>query len=99
MLAAALSSDAAGQVFNLGHADALGLGEIAHLVADAAGAGSTVTLVPWPDDAARIDIGSFQGDYSKAKRILSWTPDVGFPDGIADTVSFYRGNPWYLSST
>jgi UDP-glucose 4-epimerase len=91
--------DAAGEVFNLGHPDALGLLQIARVTASAAGAGAAVTTVPWPDDLAAIDIGSFQGDYAKAKRVLGWEPIVGFADGMARTVAFYREHPWYRSST
>jgi len=99
MALAALSPDAAGNVFNLGHDEALGLGTIARLVVDAAGGASTVGSVPWPPDHARIDIGSFRGDFSKAKRVLGWAPEVGFAEGIAATIAFYREHPWYLSST
>jgi nucleoside-diphosphate-sugar epimerase len=95
---AATTPDAVGQVFNLGHPDALELGEIARLVA-AAGGASEVTVVPWPDDLVRIDIGSFWGDFSKAKRVLGWEPDIDFAGGIAATIAFYRDHPWYLSST
>jgi UDP-glucose 4-epimerase len=96
---AALAPDAAGNVFNLGHDDAVELGDIARLVVDAAGSASEITAVPWPADHARIDIGSFRGDFSKAKRVLGWEPQIDLAAGVADTVAFYRANPWYLSST
>jgi UDP-glucose 4-epimerase len=99
MALAALAPDAVGNVFNLGHHDALALGTIARLVVDAAGGASTVGSVPWPADHARIDIGSFRGDFSKAKRVLGWEPDIDFAPGIAGTIAFYREHPWYLSST
>jgi len=75
---AALAPDAVGQVFNLGHPDAAELATIARLVADAAGGQSDVVAVPWPADHARIDIGSFRGDFSKAKRVLGWEPKTNF---------------------
>ena len=96
---AALAPDAVGQVFNLGHPDAAELATIARLVADAAGGQSDVVAVPWPADHARIDIGSFRGDFSKAKRVLGWEPQIDLSTGIADTVAFYRAHPWYRSST
>jgi UDP-glucose 4-epimerase len=96
---AASTPEAAGTVFNLGHDEAVELGAIAQLVVDAAGGTSTITPVPWPADHARIDIGSFRGDFSKAKRVLGWEPRIGLAAGIADTVAFYRARPWYLSST
>jgi UDP-glucose 4-epimerase len=96
---AAVTPDSVGQVFNLGHDDALDLADIARVVSEAAGGASEVTLVPWPDDLVRIDIGSFWGDFSKAKRVLGWEPEIGFRAGMADTIAFYRDRPWYLSST
>jgi UDP-glucose 4-epimerase len=99
LAAAALSPDAVGQVFNLGHPDALALIDIARAVVDATEGTAAVELVPWPAAHQQIDIGSFQGDYSRAKRVLGWEPDVDFVDGITDTVAFYRDHPWYLSPT
>ena len=99
LVLAAVTPDSVGQVFNLGHDDALDLAEIARTVAEVAGGASDVSLVPWPDDLVRIDIGSFWGDFSKAKRVLGWEPEIGFSAGIEATVAFYRENPWYLSST
>jgi UDP-glucose 4-epimerase len=96
---AALTPDAAGNIFNLGHDEAVELGTIAALVVDAAGGASDITTVPWPADHARIDIGSFRGDFSKAKRVIGWEPEIDLATGIADTVAFYRAHPWYLSST
>jgi UDP-glucose 4-epimerase len=98
LVLAAVTPDSVGQVFNLGHDDALDLAQIARIVSDAAGGASNVSLAPWPDALARIDIGSFWGDFSKAKRVLGWEPEVGFAAGMAATIGFYREHPWYLSS-
>ncbi len=99
LAAAASCAAAAGEVFNLGHPDAIGLIDIAKVAMAATGRADGVSTVPWPPHLAQIDIGSFQGDYSKAKRVLGWEPYINLADGIADTVAFYRGRPWYLSST
>lgn len=90
LMRAATCPSAAGEVFNLGHAEALPLSEIAQLTIAAAGGGSTVRCVPWPDELERIDIGSFQGDFTKAREMLDWTPRILFADGIASTVAQYR---------
>jgi nucleoside-diphosphate-sugar epimerase len=90
LLRAATRADAVGEVFNLGHTEALPLAEIARLTILAAGTNSQVTCVPWPDELERIDIGSFQGDFSKAKELLGWTPTTWFADGIATTIDHYR---------
>ena len=57
-------------------------GAIAEAVVAAAGSGS-VESVPWPHDRDAIDIGSYYGDSSKAKRVLGWEPRTSFADGIA----------------
>jgi UDP-glucose 4-epimerase len=97
--AALVHDDAAGEVFNLGHPEALTLADVARLTLDAAGSSAAVGLVPWPDELSRIDIGSFQGDFSKAKRMLGWEPRIAFADGIRTTVRHYRERGWSPSST
>ncbi len=90
MMRASECERSCGEVFNLGHTDALPLTEIAQLTVDAAGSSSTVRCVPWPDELERIDIGSFHGDFSKAGRMLGWAPQIAFADGIASTIAHYR---------
>jgi UDP-glucose 4-epimerase len=96
LLLTALSSEAAGEIFNVGNDERLSLGAIADAVVRAAGSGR-VEHVPWPPDRDAIDIGSYFGDSSKAKRVLGWEPRTTFAEGIARTVAFYRARPqWYL---
>lgn len=99
MIAAATCPEAVGDVFNLGHHESLTLAEIAGRVIDACGSGSKVSCVPWPDGLAKIDIGSFQGDYSKSSDVLGWKPSIGFTEGIRDTIRSYRERAWSPSST
>ncbi len=96
LLLTALAADASGQIFNVGNDERLSLGAIADAVVHAAGSGR-VEHVPWPPDRDAIDIGSYFGDSSKAKRVLGWEPRTAFAEGIARTVAFYRVRPqWYL---
>jgi UDP-glucose 4-epimerase len=96
LLLAANSPDAAGEVFTVGNDERLSLRAIAETVVAAAGAGS-VELAPWPPDRDAIDIGSYFGDASKAKRVLGWSPRVALADGMASTVAFFRAHaPDYL---
>jgi nucleoside-diphosphate-sugar epimerase len=67
----------------------LSLRAIAEEVVAAAGSGS-IESVPWPHDRDAIDIGSYYGDSSKAKRVVGWEPRTSFADGIARTIEFYR---------
>ena len=96
LLLAALAPDAPGQIFNVGNDERLSLRTIAEAVVAAAGTGR-IEHVPWPPDRDAIDIGSYFGDSSKAKRVLGWEPRTPFAEGIARTLAFYRSRPqWYL---
>ena len=81
-----------GEIFNVGNDERLSLGAIADAVVRAAGTGR-VEHVPWPPDRDAIDIGSYFGDSSKAKRMLGWEPRTSFAEGIERTVAFYRTRP------
>lgn len=98
ILLAASTPAAVGQVFNLGHPQAVTLHDVAATLIDIAGRG-TYRTVPWPADHERIDIGSFHGDFGKARRELGWQPAVDFATGARRTIAFYREHEWYLSST
>ena len=62
-----------GQVLNLGDEHPVSLLELVELLLDVAGGGSC-TLVPFPPERKRIDIGDFYADITKAKTVLGWTP-------------------------
>jgi UDP-glucose 4-epimerase len=95
LLTAAANPDASGQIFNVGNDEHLSLRAIADTIVHAAGSGR-VELVPWPPDRDAIDIGSYFGDSSKAKRMLGWEPSTSFADGMARTIEFYRARrQWY----
>jgi UDP-glucose 4-epimerase len=91
LLLTARSTEAPGEVFNVGNDERLSLRALAEAIVTAAGTGS-VESVPWPHDRDAIDIGSYYGDSSKAKRLLGWEPRTSFVDGIARTVEFYRSH-------
>lgn len=92
---AATTPDAVGEIFNVGNDEHLELRVIADEVVRAAGTGR-VEFVPWPPDRDAIDIGSYFGDSSKAKRVLAWQPRTTFREGIERTIAFYRARPtWY----
>lgn len=45
-----------------------------------------------PDQVMRL-----QADVSALHRDLGWEPGVGLEEGIADTVAWYRANPWIFA--
>jgi UDP-glucose 4-epimerase len=96
LLLAALAPDAPGQLFNVGNDEHLELRALAQAIVDAAGSGR-IEHVDWPSDRDAIDIGSYFGDSSKAKRMLGWEPRTTFGQGIEQTIAFYRSRlPWYV---
>lgn len=98
-LLAATHDRCVGEVYNVGHRTDHSLAEIAELVSLAAGSAGGVEFVPWPADLARIDIGSFHTDGTRMHAATGWDAQIEFAEGIASTIAFYRGHPWYLSST
>lgn len=99
LVQAATVPAAAGEVFNIGDAVVHTLREVAEALVAAAATGATITTTPWPAERARIDIGDFGTDATKAGAVLGWAPTVELGEGLAATVAFYREHPWYLSST
>jgi UDP-glucose 4-epimerase len=103
LVASAVQPAAVGEIMNLGATEPASLRQIAeHIVAAVAEAGgprADVVSVPWPEERARIDIGSAVCDSSKAKRLLGWEAGIDLATGVARTVAFYRERSWYLSST
>ncbi|HSJ91817.1 MAG TPA: NAD-dependent epimerase/dehydratase family protein, partial [Ilumatobacter sp.] len=98
-LLASVDDRAVGHVFNVGHPSTYALHEIASMIVAAAGSTGGVRLVPWPDDHARIDIGSFHTGSARIAEVLGWRATIELDAGIRDTIAFYREHACYLSST
>jgi UDP-glucose 4-epimerase len=88
-LLAGASDRAVGRVFNLGHPEPVSLRELTETLLDVAGGGS-FTTVPFPEDRARIDIGSVYADATRIGDELGWKPRVPLRDGLARMVGYYR---------
>jgi UDP-glucose 4-epimerase len=80
---------AVGEVFNLGHPEPVTVRQFAELLLDVTGGGS-LRERPFPQDRARIDIGSVFADYSKIRERLGWEPRVGLREGLERMVDYYR---------
>jgi UDP-glucose 4-epimerase len=80
---------AVGEVFNLGHPEPVTVRQLAELLLDVAGGGS-LRERPFPDDRARIDIGSVYADYGKIRDRLGWEPRIGLREGLKRMVDYYR---------
>ncbi|MEO7370605.1 MAG: NAD-dependent epimerase/dehydratase family protein, partial [Ilumatobacteraceae bacterium] len=98
-LIAATAQAAIGRVFNVGNVADHSLAEIAATTIDATDSSGGLQLVPWPADHQRIDIGSFHTDGTTIAEVLGWKATTDLESGLRATATFYRGHPWYLSST
>lgn len=84
-----LRDEANGEVYNLGDSRAVSLGELARLLTELNGGGS-YDFVPFPDDRKSIDIGDYQGDYTKIRNAFGWEPAVSLEEGLQRSLAFYR---------
>jgi nucleoside-diphosphate-sugar epimerase len=94
LLRAAVSSEADGQLFNLGDHEQISLRELASLLVEINGSGN-YELVPFPDDRKAIDIGDYYADFRKIDEVLGWSPQVTLENGLKQTLEFYRANQGY----
>jgi UDP-glucose 4-epimerase len=98
-LLASTAPQAIGRVFNVGNVIDHSLAEIASAVIDTTASDGGLRLVAWPEDHQRIDIGSFHTDGTTIAETLGWKATTTLDVGLRETATFYRGHPWYLSST
>jgi dTDP-glucose 4,6-dehydratase len=71
---------------NLGNPYELTVRELATVIADAAGSGSTVVYKPLPEDDPKIR----RPDTTRARTVLGWEPQVPFADGLRVTMDYFR---------
>lgn len=91
LLLAAESDDCCGEVLNLGSSQVFSLSQTAAVFLDLHPNGQ-INYVPFPPNRKSIDIGDYQGDYSRIQKILGWSPKISFKDGMRKTIDFYKEN-------
>jgi UDP-glucose 4-epimerase len=91
LLLSGKTAEADGQIFNLGHPQPTSVAGFAETLLDVAG-GGTVRDVPFPQDRARIDVGSVHADFTKIRNELGWEPRTSLREGLARTVAYYRAH-------
>jgi UDP-glucose 4-epimerase len=97
IVGAALAPNVVGEIINVGNTTSWSLREIASTMIDAAGTSSQLRFAEFPPHLARIDIGDFGCDVSKALTLLGWKPEISLEEAVERTITFYRQYPWYLS--
>ena len=83
-----LRSDHPGPV-NLGNPHEVSVLDLARTVTRLCGSASPVTFVPRPEDDPHVR----RPDVALAREVLGWEPAVGFEDGLARTIAWFRTHP------
>jgi UDP-glucose 4-epimerase len=89
LLLAAITPEAAGQTMNVGSGKPVSLLEIATALIEITGKGN-IDYVPFPEDAARIEIGDYVAETSKIQRVLNWQPAVPLREGLERSVRYFQ---------
>ncbi len=89
LMLAAVMDDANGQVFNLAGYSSISLNELARLLVELNG-GGRFEIRPFPPERERVDIGDYYADYSLVQKTLGWQPRITHPEGLAQTLDYYR---------
>ena len=87
LLSAAAHPATAGRVYNLGTREPVRLSRLAEVLIATHG-GGRIEYVPFPAERARIDIGDYQGDFSRIHDELAWSPRVSLCAGLRQTLAF-----------
>lgn len=88
-LLAAASDAADGKVFNLGGECRVSLKDLADLLVDVNGEGD-YTLMNYPAERKRIDIGDYYANFDRIRKDLGWEPTVTLKQGLTITLEYYR---------
>jgi nucleoside-diphosphate-sugar epimerase len=89
LLLTVISGKSTGQIYNLGSLEPIRLLDLARLMIEIFGTGR-YELRPFPPERLLIDIGNYQGNYSKIRTELGWQPKISLREGLARTFEYYR---------
>jgi len=85
------AEDSVGQIYNLGSREIVSLREFVELLLKLCPKAS-YSLVPFPEEAKRIDIGDYFGSFDKLRSATGWEPRIPLAEGLRRTVAYYREN-------
>ena len=91
LLDLAVTPEAEGQVFNIGHDSPSDFLTLAETILAEAGAGQ-IAFTPFSPERKAQEPGDFYTDIAKISRVTGWRPVTGLADGVARTLEFYRQN-------
>ena len=96
LLKCAITTEAYGEVYNVGSGKGISFRELAETIVTVAGTGS-VTYVPFTRERKEVEPGDYVANIRKIRRAVGWSPKISLEVGIRKTVEFYRtyrGHYW-----
>lgn len=96
LLLSGMMEESEGKIMNLGEPNPVSLLDIVKLMVEINGAGK-YRIVPFPETQKKIDIGHYYSDFSRAKEILGWSPQISVKEGLTRTIEYYKkyGEDYY----
>lgn len=88
-LLAGADEHANGEAFNLGGAEIFNHLDFVETLIKIAGSGS-YTIVPFPENKKKIDIGDYYGNYQKFRALSGWEPKITLAAGLEKTIAYFR---------
>jgi nucleoside-diphosphate-sugar epimerase len=88
-LIAGASEKSFGNFYNLGGTERTSLKDLVEIMIDINGRGS-YSIIPFPEERKKIDIGDFYSDFKKIKNELGWKPEVPLREGLQKTFDYYK---------
>lgn len=88
LMAAAVNSQAFGEIYNLGGVGVVSLSELAAILVEVAGRGG-YEVCAFPEERKKIDIGDYYSDGSKIERDLGWKPTTSVREALEKTVAYF----------
>ena len=82
------------EVFNLGSDEPLKLTELIGLIEELSGKKAQIKFRPWHP----ADMAATWADITKARKMLGWSPQVKFRDGMTRLVEWYKANRAWVSA-
>ena len=89
LLLAAINEKGNGEMFNLGGNEVMSLVAFVKLLIEIAQNGS-YSIVPFPEERKRIDVGDFYCSWRKIEGSLGWKPTISIKEGLTRTIEYYE---------
>jgi len=89
LISAATTESCYGKVLNLGGSEVISLKDLAEKLTRLS-PDSSWSIVPFPEERKKIDIGDYYSDFGLATELLGWRPQVKLDEGLLKTVHYYR---------